>query len=197
MRYAKILALIAVAAMAFVPTASATVLTSSSGGKKVEKKATIHATSAGTTTLDGPASISCLQSTVKAEIQNEGGSGILVTGPVKELTFEGCNQHVKVLLEGELLINTDTESPDGNGIVTSNGAEVKVTITSLNLECVYTTSNTNIGTLTGSKNVSGKTATLDINSSVIHRTKGSVFCGTTAEWTGSYKVSTPDYLDVD
>lgn len=200
MRFVKMLGLLAVvaaAAMAFAATASATVLTSSAGGAKVEKGATIHATSEGTTTLDGPAAISCAQSTVKGKVANEGGTNITVSGGIEELTFEGCNQHVTVKTKGELLIHTKTEAADGNGILTSNGAEVQVVLTGLGIECIYSTTNTPIGTLTGSAKLKGSTATLDIESSPIPRTGGSIFCGGSAKWTGSYSVSTPDYLDVD
>ena len=201
MKYVKILGLLAVAAaamMAFAVTASATTLTNSTGGTYgVGQK--IHADSEGTTTLDGPATISCGASTVEGEIGNAGGSKEkeTVSGSITTLTFSNCNQHVTVLAKGSLEAHTKTAgTTDGNGTLTSSGAEVQAVITSLGLTCVYTTENTDIGTLTGSKNTGG-TATLDIDSSPIPRTKGSFFCGTSAEWTGSYSVDNPMYVDVD
>lgn len=63
--------------------------------------------------------------------------------------------------------------------------------------CIYKTSSTDIGTLTGSANTESN-PTLDIEAT-IPRTGGrsGAFCGSTAKWTGSYKVTAPNPLNVD
>lgn len=210
MKYVKMLGLLAIAAAAMMAVpgiASATILTSPVN-VKLENGEKIHAVSEGSTTLDGPVAITCKKSTVQGKITTSGGVATTVKGPIEELTFEECGTNdVKVVQKGELIVHTEytkeangeeleKTTNTGNGTLTSNGAEVTIEVTSLGISCIYTTSNTPIGILTGSKNTGG-TATLDINSSAIPRTGHSVFCGGSAKWTGSYEVKIPDYLDVD
>ena len=193
MKYMKMLGLLAVAAaalMAFAATASATTVTSNGSSYT----GTIEAESEGATTLDGVADITCNNSTVKGSIASHGDT-VTAEGPIEEekLTFTSCNQHVTVESEGSLIAHATS---NGNGTLTSNGAAVVVVITSLGLTCEFTTSNTDIGTLTGSKTTGGH-ATLDIESSAIPRTGGSFFCGSSAKWTGSYTVTAPSSLNLD
>jgi hypothetical protein len=72
-----------------------------------------------------------------------------------------------------------------------------VTVELLGLHCIFNTSNTDIGTFTGSANA-GANATLDIEAT-IPRTGGrsGAFCGSSAQWKGSYKVTSPKPLAVD
>jgi hypothetical protein len=192
MKYAKMLGLLAVAAaalMAFAATASATTLTSPSGTTYTGE---VHAESEGITTLHGAATIECEVSTVSGKVEAH-GEGITASGKISTLTFEKCNHHVTVLKKGELIVHTDKETVDGNGTLTSNGAEITIQITGL-VSCIFTTSNTDIGTLTGSDT---KHATLDIDSVAIPRTGHSIFCGSSGEWTGSYTVTKPSTLTVD
>jgi len=199
MKYVKMLGLLAVAAaamMAFAGSASATTLTSPAG---THFAGTIEATSEGETTLHGVATITCHHSRVFGHVTDGGGDEKTVKGNITELTFTNCtNGHVTVANAGTLELHTDPEgqAANGNGILTSTGAEVSIQITSLGITCVFTTNNTEVGTVTGSKNTKG-TATMDIDSVKIPRTGGSFFCGSSGEWTGSYKVESPDYLDVD
>jgi len=193
MKYMKMLGLLAVAAaalMALAATASATVVTSNGSSYT----GTISASSEGATTLDGVADITCQKSTVNGTLESH-GSSVTAEGPIgkKELTFTECNQHVTVSAEGSLIAHATS---NGNGTLTSSNAAVVVVITSLGLTCEYTTSNTDIGTLTGSTTTKGH-ATLDIDSSPIPRTGGSFFCGSSSEWTGSYTVTTPSNLNLD
>ena len=92
------------------------------------------------------------------------------------------------LKAGTLSINSSNE-------VRSNGA--RVTVVHLGVHCIFETSNTKVGTLTESSET-GATATLDI-SATIPRVGGGggIFCGSSAPWTGSYIVNTPDTLNVD
>ncbi|HEX5990018.1 MAG TPA: hypothetical protein VFY75_07390, partial [Solirubrobacterales bacterium] len=83
----------------------------------------------------------------------------------------------------------------GNATVTWTGGEFTAD-GPFGIQCLYKTNATDIGTLTGSA-TTGATATLDLNSAIIPRTGDNVFCGVAGELTGSYKVTSPDYLGVD
>ena len=200
MKHIKMLGLFAVLAtalMALAGTASATILTNKET-KQLPVGTAIHANSENTVqpvTLHPPVGdITCTSSTVAGTIGNAGSGSTTVSGNNSSLTFGGCNATVTVLKAGSLEIHTRTATADGNGTLTSTGA--KVTVVLFGVHCVFETNATDIGTLTGSKNVGGKTATLDIEAT-IPRTEGSGLCGSTAQWTGNYVVDIPDYLDVD
>jgi hypothetical protein len=196
MKYVKMLGLLAVAAaalMAFEASASATTLTSPPG---TTYTSWISASSEGATTLHGPATITCNSSTMEGRVEQHGGNGVRAGGWISNLSFSSCGSNdVSVKSTGWLEVETKNESPDGNGTVFSTSAEISVNVTSLGITCVYSTAFTDIGTLTGS-NSTGSNATLDINSSSIPRTGGSIFCGSSAKWTGSYKITTPSELVV-
>ena len=198
MKYAKMLglAVCAAALMAFVVagTASATTLTGSGG--TLGAGTTIESAAEGTTTLHPPiGDITCEESTVAGKTENAGGASETVKGAISTLTFSKCNAEVVVLEPGSLEIHTKTASADNNGTLTSSGA--KVTVTFLGFHCIFSTSGTDIGTVTGSATTGGK-ATLDIEAT-IPRTGGrsGAFCGSTAQWTGSYSVSNPSTLNID
>jgi hypothetical protein len=209
MKYAKMLGLLAVAAaalMAFAGAASATVLTSPAGtqyGAEKEIKASteglavLHSENAPTAFT-----VEC-EGSVEGVIEKGGSGAETVSGPITKgkLTFTPCQNGATVVVgkEGSLEVHTNAEISNGNGTLTSSGAEITIHVPVLNIKCIYTTNNTDVGTLTGSKNQVGedKRATLDINSATIPRTGGSAFCGTGGFWTGSYRVTTPTYLDVD
>ena len=197
MKYAKMLGLLAVAAaalLAFAGVASATTLTSPPG---TTYTSSIKAASEGTTTLHNATlgvSVSCTASTVEGTVAQH-GSGLTAAALLSNLTFTGCGADtVTVLSKGSLEFHNI--SGGTNATVTSNGAEITVKNAATGVSCTYTTKGTDIGTLTGSV-TTGKTATLDIASSIIPRTTDSVLCGSKGEWTGSYVVNTPDTLLVD
>jgi hypothetical protein len=191
MNHMKILGLLAVAAatlMAFAATASATTLTSPTGTSYTGE---IHATS-GETTLHGVVTVTCNSSTVAASIQSH-GSSVTVSGAVTTLSFSDCNQPLTVELNGSLIVHTDSQNSDGNATVTSNGMTILIH-TTLGTTCNYRTEETDIGTLTSSHNTGGH-AILDVDA-VIFRHTGSIFCGSNAEWTGQYTITTPSTLYV-
>ena len=197
MKYAKMLGLLAVAAaalMAFAGVASATTLTSPAG---TTYTSTIKAASEGTTTLHNASlgvSVSCTASTVEGTVSKH-GSGVTAGGNISTLTFTGCGADtVTVLANGSLEVHNI--SGGTNGTLTSTGAQITIKNGSTGVSCTYTTNGTDIGTLTSSA-TTGKTATLDIASSIIPRTGDSILCGSKGEWTGSYVVNTPDSLLVD
>ena len=196
MKYIKMLGLAAIAAaalMAFVGagTASATTLTGS-GGTILGEKTEIKSTSEGKAVLDSLiGNIEC-ESEVNGKTTNGGGTGVSVEGKIEKLSFTNCNSTVVVEAEGTLKI---TGEAGDKGDLFSSGA--KVTVEKSGFHCIFETSNTTIGTVTGST-VTKATATLDISAN-IPRVGGrsGAFCGSSAPWTGSYKVNTPDTLSID
>ena len=189
MKYIKMLGLAAVAAaalMAFmgVGTASATTLTDGSGNHPTA----ISAENGEDVILHPPiGSIECSHSTVSGSAST-GGTGETVSGAISTLTFSSCNATVTVLKNGSLEIHGQA----GNkGVLTSNGAEV--TVEFFGFHCIFSTSNTTIGTVTG-----GTPAKLAIDAD-IPRTGGrsGAFCGSEAEWTGSYEVTSPSTVNID
>jgi hypothetical protein len=192
MKYVKVLGLLAAAVaalMAFAGTASATQITSPTGTLYT---GTVHAVSEGHVVLHNPiAKIEC-ESTVDIGSLTH-GVGVTAKGTISSLSFTGCTNswHVTVVTGGELEIHPDT--PGGgqyDGTLTSSGATVESTRFGVN--CRYSTSNTEIGTLTG-----GAHATLSISAAIPFH-NGSPLCGSGAtSWTGSYTIDSPTSLYVD
>jgi hypothetical protein len=184
MKYVKMLGLLAVAAaalMAFAGTAAATYVTSPPG---TIYTGTIKAHSEGYATLhNAVGTISC-NSTVEGAVARHTGSGATTAGGnISSLTFTGCtNGEVHPTIHGgELEIH---KLANGNGTLTSKKAEVSVTMFGFN--CIYGTENgVDIGEVTA-----GEHGTLHIKAS-IPRVGGSFFCGSSGNWTGSYKITTP------
>ncbi len=178
---AALLGLLALAA--FAGTASATVLTSPAGtaytGTKIAHSTGLSITWAG----------ECKTSTWHETVESHGAAATAVS-KVNSLTFSECGYPVTVPKGGTIEVHG---LGNGNGTVTWSGAEIVVK--SPIGDCTYTTKGTHMGTLTGSKNTGG-TAVFDVDA-LVPRTGGSLVCGATAEWRGTYVVQTPDYLDVD
>jgi hypothetical protein len=195
MKYVKMLGLLAIAAaalMAFAGSASATTLTSPTGTTYTGKiTAESHN---GPTTLHGSfVSVSCQKSHVEGQVEKH-GPGVTVSGKIATLSFAECSDEVTVLKPGSLeihAVNCNSKTKYCTGTLTSTGAEIKIH-TSVG-ECIFTTSGTHLGTVTGTDHT-GHHATLDIDSAAIPRTGGSFFCGASGEWTGSYTVTTPTNL---
>ena len=193
MKYVKMLGLLAVAVsalMAFAATASATTLTSPTG---TTYTGTIKSESEGATTLHGSfVDVSCGKSQVEGKVETH-GTGVTAGGKISKLTFEECNFKTTVLKAGSLEVHAVTcdANNECTGTLTSSGAEITIATSIAN--CIFTTSNTHIGTLTPTNDTGGH-ATLDIDSSAIPRTGHSIFCGSSGEWTGSYTVTSPSTL---
>jgi hypothetical protein len=187
MKLVKRLGLLAVAAtalMGLAGTASATEITSSTGNTP-----TLHAESEGHTILHGIVDIACSKATFKATVTSH-GPGVTAAAHVSTLTLTECGgTDVTVKKAGSLELHAT--SPTGNGTVTSSGAEISMLVTSLGITCVLTTSSTHIGTIT-----SGEKPTMHIDSALIPRTGGSIFCGSSWEWTGSFSFNHPTGLAI-
>jgi len=170
-------------------TASATTLGLATGS-------TLEAEAETTTILHPPiGNIECKASKVIGKTSNEGGASETVKANVETLTFTECNATVTVLAKGSLEVHTKEAGANNNGTLTSSGTEVTVEL--FGFHCIFKTSNTDIGTLTGSANT-GANATFDVEAT-IPRTGGrsGAFCGSTAQWTGSYEFTNPGSLNVD
>ena len=194
LRMLGLLAAWAVFAALLPGTASATELRNSV--EMLAAGSTVSAEAEGALALNGPfGGIECTGSSLSGKTSNTGGSTETVKVTVETLTFTGCSSPVTVLAKGTLEIHTKEGSGNGNGALTSTSTEV--TAEKFGLHCIYKTSATTLGTITGSVNT-GKTATYDIAAS-LPRTggKSGAFCGSTGEIKGSYKVTTPDALNVD
>ncbi|HEY8502833.1 MAG TPA: hypothetical protein VIL21_09115 [Solirubrobacterales bacterium] len=195
MKYSKTLVLVALsmaALLASTSIASATILTDA---PVPIYTSVIKAESEGAITMHGVVTLTC-NSTIEGSIEQHGNE-ITTGGSTTSLTFTECGSFdVTVKNGGSLEIHTRESSPNGNGTLTSTGMQFTVNVTPLGISCVYTTFETDIGTLTGSS-ATGGTAKVDLEGS-IPRTGGSVYCGTSSgPLTGTYKITTPDYLDVD
>ncbi len=222
----KMLGLAAIAAgalMAFAGagTASATELTCTNAlGNKVmcETGTVILFESEGHTVIDSPiGNIECA-SAAEVQASNTGGTSETVKLTMRTLIFgPPCTNSVvvQVLAKGTWEIHTDPADPigsegkTGNGTVTSTGT--KITVEQSGFHCIFETTNTDIGTLTGASTATNAAkefthmATLDI-SARIPRTGGrsGIFCGESSPWTGSYTVTSAGsaagnngWLDVD
>jgi hypothetical protein len=190
MKLSKILGVVAVAAlalMAFASTASATTL--EKGGVKQTGAVEIHATlKSGTSALledtSGFFANTCTESTVAGKTSVF--TGTVVSGPITTLTFGSCKENpVEVKKTGSLTVENIAGTT--NGTVRSIGAEVKTPSPFGTLTCVTAASpGTDLGTLTG---VASGNASLAVNASLN--------CGAiTAKWTATYTVTTPTGLGV-
>lgn len=181
---------VAIALLAPV-TASATQLTSPAGTLYT---GTIHAASEFSMSWHGPyATIKCNKSTISGTVESHSS---VTTAIVKlsSVSFTECSFPFKVVKPGTLEIHTDDSAVnDGNGTITWSGMELTYETSIAN--CLFTTNNTDIGTLTGSDTGNAK---WDIPpNTAIPRTGHSVFCGSSSTLTGSYSITTPSTLTVD
>ncbi|MGN6663153.1 MAG: hypothetical protein ACTHK6_02925 [Solirubrobacterales bacterium] len=198
MKYVKMLGLAAIAAaalMAFAGSASATTLTC--GTELCAANTTIESKSEGKAVLDAPfGNVEC-ESTVVGHTTTtkEGGAAGNADGPITKLEWKNCgNDKVETLATGSLSISSGPGT--SNGTLSSTGTQV--TVVHLGVHCIYETSNTSLGTVTGSANTANGHATLDISATIprVGGTSGGL-CGSTAPWTGSYEVTKPTTLNVD
>jgi hypothetical protein len=197
MRYLKIFGLV-VLVVALMSTANAgsalaTELTSPTG-TKLGVGTVFRLESEGHISYDAIiGNVEC-DSILEGHISNAGSSSTTVSGPIDVLSLLGCTNGVAVniLQNGSLEIHHTTGF---NGTLTSSGTEM--TVEQSGFHCIFKTSATDIGTLTGSPNDTSD-ATLDI-SATIPRIGGrsGAFCGSSAPWTGSFKVTKPTPLFID
>lgn len=199
MKNLKLFVLAAAAAsalMAFAGVGSASATELFCGTEMCAAETAIKAASEGKAVLDAPfGNVEC-EWTIEGHTENTGSSTETVRIPITKLTLTNCGTDTfNVLKTGSLEVHTQEAGSNNNGTVTSTGTEI--TWIHLGVHCIYTTSATQIGTLTGSTSTGGN-ATLDI-SATLPRTGGNsgAFCGTSAPLTGSFKFTSPATLNVD
>ncbi len=187
MKYIKLIALAAMALMAFAGTASATKLYN--GATAVPLGTEISAslatgTSAKLTTTEGTTLNTCTGSTISGKTTTTGGAAETVKGTVAaaNLTWSGCAFSPVTTDEGgELEIHHIAGTT--NGTLTAKGFKVTVA-TFLGTTCTYTAgAGTHMGTLTG---VSVGNAVMDVNAIVTTSTPG---CPSTGRWVATYTVT--------
>ncbi len=188
MKYVKILCLLAVGAAAmtaFAASASADTWTTTTPSGTVETPTVHWVNEGGHVTLANPiANISCSLTIEKTVTTHEKGKPVVAH--LNALIPNGCTNswHVTTITAGTV------SAEASNGEVKSSGA--KVDTTRLGVTCVYETSNTKIGTITG-----GSPATLHIEASIpINTGESSGLCGTgNAKWEGDLVSTTPLHTD--
>ena len=192
MKYLKMLGLVALAATALTAfgASSASATTLSITGVKQSGAVTLTAsleagTKAKLSLTDGSLANECATSDVHGTTTSF--TGTKIGGPISTLTFESCvREKVEVIKAGSL----DVEWIKGthNGTVFSTGAEVKVPSAIGTLTCTTPAAGTDIGTLTGSTTGMG---TMDIKA-----TLNCGFLAPSANWAGSYVITSPHSLAV-
>jgi hypothetical protein len=130
----------------------------------------------------------CIASDITA-VDSTATTGAAVSGPIESLTASNCT-HGPVVVDKLGTFSIERIGSITNGTVRMSGSQwtVPATVGGSTVIVNCTTSNTDIGTLTGTK--SG-TATLDVNA-VLN-------CGfflPSAKWVGSYIVTSPAGLGV-
>jgi hypothetical protein len=174
-------------------TASATVFDNESGTMANGSKLTTE--SDGKVVLDATVGeLSCNFSFVTVTLERAGSNTETLSSKITEFTVDFCNLTFHVIRLGTMEVHTFGTGIDTKGRVTLTESEW--TTEFLGFHCIFATKNTEIGTLTGSAVTGGK-ATLDI-AATIPRVGGrsGAFCGSSAQWTGSYTITSPSTLNV-
>jgi hypothetical protein len=208
MKYVRTLGLIglaSVALLALAGTASATAITSNGStytGKFVAESTTqiqIHRNQL----FEGAFNVNCAKSRLEGQVESH-GVGITATIRLTNVLFMECVTVAYVtetvlLKPGNFEVHTasgDTEGTTGNGTVTyaKNPFELTIkwqTMVGNGEHCIFKVSNSDIGSIRGSKSLGG-TAAFELRAALTT----SLGCGLTAELTGNYTISTPDNLNV-
>jgi hypothetical protein len=198
MKHLKLLglpALLAASMALAAASASATGLTGA-GGAALGAGTTISLEAQTSLAMHPPfGTIECRNSNWSGKTSTSGGAAETVKVSMETVDFSECNSTMTTLANGILEFHTQGSTANNNATLTSSGFEL--TTEYFGTHCIFKTSNTDIGVVTGSANTGGN-AVLDI-SATIPRTGGrsGAFCGSTAQWTGNYKVTSPSTLNVD
>jgi hypothetical protein len=187
MKNLKVLGLAALATaalMAFAGSASATTVSTTTGGAAATP--TIHAVSEGHTKLQNPIAIIECASTLEGKVESH-GAGIPASGSITNFTLTPCTNswHKTTTKLGSLQVHWTSGH---NGVLTSSGVEVQAT--RFFVPCNYGTNNTEVGAITG-----GNPATIHIKASLPILPGSSELCGGGSfGWTGSYQTTTALYV---
>jgi hypothetical protein len=208
MKYARMLGLAAIAALAITAVVGAGTASASRLCKTTvavcpdawdwPTGTEIHAVLDSSTLIyevNGLVEETCTSSTIKGKTSNTGSATETVEIPLESKTLTGCTNAAKVIKPGRWTIHADptAEGKDvGAGIVTSEGTEM--TIVSFGfISCIFKTgTGTNIGTLDEPASPTSD-ATLTVNATVPISGAG---CPANAKLTAEYTVTTPTPLYV-
>lgn len=197
MKYLRILMLAAVtmgSLMSFTATASATWLTSPTG---TTYTGLITGVSHGFELHGVFTTVKCSKAHIEGHVVSHSTEfGVPVQIQLTTHSFSECNFPVKILKPGILLIHSKApyHEAEHTGTVTSSGTEMTIQTSIAN--CIFTTSSTDFGTLTGTDDTRGH-ATISFESAGLPRTGHSIFCGSAGTLTGGYTITTPSTLWVD
>jgi hypothetical protein len=189
MKYLRMLGVVAVALMAFAGSASATELYS---GATTLKAGTVIKGSLTSTAIledtEGNVLNKCTGGILEAEVKNAGGSSATVSGPIRKMTWSGCEKGTTTTVGGELEIHHNAGT--NNGVLTAKNTET--TISALfGTSCVYGAGAAlNLGTVNG-----GNPANLTINT-IVPGISGGFLCPSHARWTVNYEVTSPKPMHV-
>ena len=203
MKYLKILGPVALAVaglMALAPSVSATNLTSPVGTNYtgVVKAESIFNIRIHNTLLEDE----CLS---KFEWQPEShGSAVTLQGAVTSFSVFECVEKeskstISLLKRGSFEVHTFGAEKPNSGKVTWTGARMtSVTDTAImNIACVYELEVPFTALLTGSGDLLGKTAKVDMEVLWKYVEGNVLLCPKKTTWTAEYTITTPDFLNVD
>jgi len=195
MKHLKIIGLALVAAAALMACAgsasAAPTLTSPAGTEYT-----------GTLTLSGSSSMlfqntfanmTCTGSAISANISTNNETH--ASASIMTLSFSGCSATFDPLKNADGTYGSLTIKPNGEVFVSN----MRITKEAGGVHCIFGGStSTKLGTFTPSS-TTGKTAVLDISASLpyLGGTGSSFTCGSTATWSGTYTVTTPDDLNLE
>lgn len=188
------LAVLGLMAFAGASTASATTLFKDNmKSQPYSAGTTFHATlEKGTSAklMDAESKVlaTCTESTIDGLTKNNTGKDITVNVEAGGVTWGGCNQFTATTAGGELDIEYNSNSKEGEVIGTGFG----VTVNILGVTCTYGFGSE--GKLLGTI-VNGAPAKLPISTTVI-KVAGSFVCPTPAAWTANYVITSPEPLFV-
>jgi len=136
--------------------------------------------------------VTCKQSTIEGETNNEGGATEAVTAEINAFTFEECGEsEVKVLNKGSLEIEWISGTHEGT--LKGTGQEFTTVAPSVfgTIHCIYRTSSTDLGKLTGSS-----PATINMEEIAIPKLTTSSLCPSAPTLDAEYAVTSPNPLFV-
>lgn len=187
----------AVMVMMAVSASATAVILYENPGDPLDPGDTTHSVSEGTMSIDGSVQVSCKTTTHGTLVQNGATIPPDTRFPLIAITSQTaveCGKDTVTSLKGGTL------SIGSGGSVTSSGAEITVQLHRTVLgfpvttHCIYATNSTSVGTLQESSSTGG-TAKLNIGSSPVPEVATDGACGNDAVWTGSYSITSPDFLD--
>lgn len=191
----RAVALSAALLMAASGTASATTLTSPAG---TAYTGAVKAESQGNhLAIDTPSgSFPCSKSNLEWNVESH-GAAVTAKGAVSSFTAEECGT-TKVTVVDPGAFELHTHSSDEFDWITWVDFELTIVTPSAfgSIDCTYGYNLLTLGAITSSK-ATGQTARFKVESTLIPLLSENVLCSKTIRLTADYRITSPDYLDVD